>query len=97
VSIAREPSATGTVRDPRRAKLVETRQALIARWLGMAKRLEAQGKRQLAAEVREFARTLPPVRTDRERLAADFVRFLKEQRALQRPPPQRERDMELIR
>jgi MobA/VirD2-like, nuclease domain len=96
-SIAQELSATGTVRDPKRAKLIETRQALVAGWLGMAKTLEAQGERQLAAEVREFARTLPPVRTDRERLAAEFVRFLKEQRALRRPPPPPERDMELTR
>jgi hypothetical protein len=42
-------------------------------------------------------RTLPPVRTDRERLADDFVRFLKQQRAPERVPPQRERDMELTR
>ncbi|MGA7540496.1 MAG: hypothetical protein WBW93_17195, partial [Steroidobacteraceae bacterium] len=96
-SIAQELSATGTVRDPKRAKLIETRKALVAGWLGMAKTLEAQGERQLAAEVRVFARTLPPVRTDRERLAAEFVRFLKEQRALQRSPPPRDRDMELTR
>ena len=86
-----------TVRDPKRAKLIEVRQALVAGWLGMARTLEAQGERELAADVREFARTLPPVRTDRERLAAEFVRYLKEQRALQRPPPRRERDMELTR
>lgn len=96
-SIARELSATGSIRDPKRARLLETRKALVAGWLGMAKTLEAQGERQLAADVREFARTLPPVRTDRERLAEDFVRFLKEQRTVQRPPPQRERDMELTR
>ena len=96
-SIARELSATGAIRDPKRVKLVETRKALVAGWLGMARTLEAQGEPGLAADVREFARTLPPVRTDRERLAEDFVRFLKQQRAARRPPPRRERDMELTR
>lgn len=96
-SIARELSATGTVRDPKRPQLVETRKALVAGWLGLAKTLEAQGERQLAADVREFARTLPPVRTDRERLAEDFVRFLKEQRTAERPPPRRDPEIELTR
>ncbi len=96
-SIAQELSATGTIRDPKRAKLLETRKALVAGWLRIAQTLEAQGERSLAADVREFARTLPPVRTDRERLAADFVRFVKRQRAAERVSPQRERDMELTR
>ncbi|MGA7538835.1 MAG: relaxase/mobilization nuclease domain-containing protein [Steroidobacteraceae bacterium] len=96
-SIAQELSATGTVRDPKRTKLVETRKALVAGWLGIAKTLEAQGEKSLAADVREFARALPPVRTDRERLAENFVRFLKQQRNLERPARQRERDMELTR
>jgi hypothetical protein len=96
-SIARELSATGTVRDPKRPQLVETRKALVAGWLGLARTLEAQGERQLAADVREFARTLPPVRTDRERLAEDFVRFLKQQRAPERPPPRRDPHMVLTR
>jgi hypothetical protein len=96
-SIAQELSATGTIRDPKRAQLVETRKALVSGWLEIAQTLEAQGERSLAADVREFARTLPPVRTDRERLAEDFVRFLKQQRAPERAQPQRERDMELTR
>jgi MobA/VirD2-like, nuclease domain len=96
-SIAQELSATGTIRDPKRAQLVATRRALVAGWLGIAQTLEAQGERSLAADVREFARKLPPVRTDRERLADDFVRFLKQQRTPERVPPQRERDMELTR
>ncbi len=96
-SIARELSATGTIRDPKRPQLIETRKALVAGWLGLARTLEAQGERQLAVDVREFARTLPPVRTDRERITEDFVRFLKQQRAPERPPPRRDPDMELTR
>ena len=80
-----------------RGKLVETRRALVAGWLKTARTLESQGEPQLAAEVREFARTLPAVRTDRERLAATLIRVVKEQRAAKQAPPPRERDVELTR
>ena len=50
--------------------------------------LEAQGERTLAGEVRHFATTLPPVRTDRERLAAQLIGYLKAQRSA----PTREED-----
>lgn len=95
--IVRELGSTGTIRDPARGKLVETRKALVAGWLATAKTLDAQGEPELAADVREFARALPAVRTDRERLAAAFIRFVKEQWPLERPRPPRERDMELTR
>jgi hypothetical protein len=69
-SIAREVSRTKTISDPARAQLVETRKALIAGWNAVAAKLEAQGEITLSADVRYFAMHLPPVRTDRERLAA---------------------------
>jgi hypothetical protein len=42
--------------------------------------LDAQGEEILAGEVRYFAKHLPPVLTDRQRLAAEFVRFKEQQR-----------------
>lgn len=72
-SIARELSRTRTISDPARAQLLETRKALITGWNGAAAKLEAQGEITLGADVRYFAMHLPPIRTDRERLAACLI------------------------
>ena len=79
-SIASELASTRAIRDPARARLIETRKALVAGWMGVASTLEAQGESALARDVRSFARTLPPVLTDRERLATEFIRYVKDQR-----------------
>lgn len=42
-------------------------------WTAIAARLEAQGEIALGADVRYFAMHLPPVRTDRERLATHLI------------------------
>lgn len=77
-SVARELQKTSTIRDPARVKLVETRKAVVAGWIAVAKMLDAHGEIVLAADVRYFVSHLPPVRTDRERLAEEFVRFFNE-------------------
>jgi len=46
-----------------------------------ADQLDAQGETVLADEVRSFSRHLPPVLTDRERLAVQFLRHRASQRA----------------
>ena len=71
--IGRELSRAKIISDPARASLLKTRQALIASWKAVAARLEAQGEIALGADVRYFAMHLPPVRTDRERLAAQLI------------------------
>jgi hypothetical protein len=76
-SIAREISQTGTFRDPAHGKLLETRKAVVAGWMGIAATLDAQGEIVLAGDVRYFANHLPRVLTDRERLAGEFIRHLK--------------------
>jgi hypothetical protein len=73
--VVRELRSTGTVRDPAKSHLVETRNALVATWLRTADQLDAQGEAVLAGEVRRFSRHLPPVLTDRERLAAEFLKY----------------------
>lgn len=47
----------------------------------VASTLDAQEERMLASDVRHFASTLPPAWTDRERLAAQLIRFVKTQRS----------------
>lgn len=70
----KELAQTGAIRDPARAKLIRTRKAIIASWMRTADALDAQGEVVLAADVRHFAGNLPPVLTDKERLAIDFLR-----------------------
>jgi hypothetical protein len=76
-SVVSELSRTGTVRDPAHAKLQETRSAVTAGWMRIAETLDNQGEIILAGDVRYFAKQLPPVLTDRERLAQDFIRHLR--------------------
>lgn len=82
-SIAKELIKSGTIRDPGRAKLLETRKAVVAGWLGVATLLDRQGETALAADVRQFVRSMPPVLTDRERLAAELIRHARAQRSAQ--------------
>jgi hypothetical protein len=97
--IANELVQTGTIRDPARAKLIETRKAVIATWMKTADALDTQGEVVLAGEVRYFARHLPPVLTDRERLAIEFLRHRESRRAAQRAAeePIRDRGEEFAR
>jgi hypothetical protein len=67
--IAHELARTGTIRDPARDKLIETREAIVGSWMKTADALDAQGEVDLAGEVRYFAGHLPPVLTDKGRLA----------------------------
>jgi hypothetical protein len=74
---------TGTVEDPARARLLETRKSLVSTWMKAAEVLDAQGEEILAGEVSYFAKHLPPVLTDRQRVAAQFLRFKEQQRRVE--------------
>lgn len=91
-SIARELTSTGAVRDPAHNKLAATRKAIVAGWKAVADALDAQGEIVLAGEVRSFATHLPPVLTDRERLAGEFIRHVKAERSARTLGDERARD-----
>jgi hypothetical protein len=93
-SVAAELSRTGTVHDPARAELNETRKAVVARWAGIVDALGMQGDTTLADEVRQFVRRLPPILTDRERLAIELVRYLERAKSVERPAVARARSSE---
>ena len=102
--VARELHATGTVRDPSRPRLIETRRALMAGWQKAADTLERQGESGLADEVRRFVENLPPAMSDRQALAIRYAEFSAQQRATDRNEPQsgktqptKSRDDELTR
>lgn len=96
-SIAKELSTTRSIADPARGKLLETRKAVIAGWNAVADTLEAQGEIALAGDVKHFARHLPPVLTDRERLAAEFIRFVNTERSKKTRGDDRARDRTIER
>jgi hypothetical protein len=80
IDVAGQLRAAGSFHDPARAKLLETRKAITDGWLDVAGALDAQGEASLANEVRHFARHLPRVLTDKERVAAAFVQHLESTR-----------------
>lgn len=59
--------------------------------------MTAFGRLNPSQEVRQFASALPPVRTDRERLAAQFVGYLKARKAARMKEDDRVRDQTLER
>jgi hypothetical protein len=75
-SVVEELKKTGTVRDPRRKKLVDTRKAVFDSWMRAADMLDRQGEISLAGDVRYFVKHLPPVLTDRERTAAGILNHI---------------------
>lgn len=85
IGIAIELARSGTIEEPARAILLETRESLVSSWIRAAEVLDAQGEEVLAGEVRYFAKHLPPVLTDRQQLAAKFLRFTGQQRRRVQP------------
>lgn len=77
--VARDAHDPRSFADPARRRLLETRKALMDGWDRVAKTLEDQGERGLAAEVRTFVEQLPVVATDRQKLAIRFLQFKKDQ------------------
>jgi len=58
---------------PGRATLRDTRIAVERGWMAASQMLFAQGWHELAEKVTRFSNQLPPLRTDREHLAADLL------------------------
>ena len=61
--MATELAKNGRFSDPARAKLIETRTAVVANWMKIADTLDQQGDVVLAGDVRYFAKQLPPALT----------------------------------
>jgi hypothetical protein len=85
--IATQLAKNGGFSEPTRAKLVETRKAVVVNWMKIADTLDRQGEVILAGDVRYFAKRLPPALTDTERLAAKFVQHLASSREALRVRP----------
>jgi hypothetical protein len=88
-AVAKQIANGSVFNEPGRAKLIETRKAVVDGWLAVAKTLDRQGETKLAADVCKFVQEMPPVMTDKERLAYQFVQSFKERITPQKPDPVR--------
>jgi MobA/VirD2-like, nuclease domain len=84
MAIATEVNRNGYFGESAHAKIVETRKTVVANWLNIADTLDRQGEVSLASNVRYFAKQLPSVRTDTERLADHFAGHLAQSREARR-------------
>jgi hypothetical protein len=91
-SIVHELRATMPITEPARARLLETRRAVVEGWNAVASKLEAQGETVLGGQVRYFPMHLPRVLTDREPLAAVFTQFARAERSARTRRDDRARD-----
>jgi hypothetical protein len=74
--VATQLRETGSLHEPARAELRETRKAITHGWLDVADALDAHGEASLAGKVRHFARHLPRVLTDKERVPAALLQHV---------------------
>lgn len=96
-SVAQELARTGTISDPARSKVTETRRNVRASWVRVAEALEAQGEIELGGDVRHFAKTLPRGLTDREQLASQLIEHMRTARSHGSQNREHGRDDDLVR
>ncbi len=77
---------TGKV-DGERGKetLIETRKKVERGWWGVSEILAAQGQKELATEVKRFVSRMPPPRSDRELIAEQLRKHVRDARAREGP------------
>lgn len=81
---ARELAAGGLKPDPGKRVLLETREAVLDGWRGLADILERDGNPQLAGTVRRFAQSMPPPLTEKERTARQISLLVEAQKTRDR-------------
>lgn len=69
-----------------KARLLETRREVERGWWAVSDILVAEGRPELAAEVRRFSDQMPPPWTDRESIARTLRRHVSEMRTREDPP-----------
>lgn len=87
-AVAHELAHGGLKAEPGKAGLVATRQAVVSGWRALADLLDEQGYRDLSLAVRQFSIRMPPLHTDRERVAEQLLSAARA-RPIGAPPPVR--------
>ena len=80
IEVAHELGQGKPIQDPARARLLETRKAVVKGWMAVAAQLDRQGETKLAQEVRVFVEQMPPVKTDKEWIAEQLMKQPKPKR-----------------
>jgi len=80
VGVARELRAGGLQMGNGKSGLIETRKAVEHGWAALGQILAGDGRLELAERVRRFAENLPPPLTEREQVAVEILKQLREQR-----------------
>lgn len=78
--VARELQAGALSSEPGKVRLDDTRKTVKAAWLATASILRAQGQGELANDVDDFVKAMPPARTDKEAIAAGLLAQIGAQR-----------------
>jgi hypothetical protein len=84
-AVARDFSLDGGRPEPGKAKLLETRDNVRRAWWTVSEILILDKRPDLAAQVRRFAEQMPPLMTERERLADMLVKRIPPPRAREGP------------
>lgn len=84
--IARRMASSKTVDESGGASLLSTRRAIEHGWQAVARQLRTEGHVSLADAAARFAESMPAVRTDAERIAAQIQSHLPRARVMDRPP-----------
>lgn len=72
-AVARDVAAGTLATEPGKARMIQTRSAVLEGWQEVARGLRSRGEHGLAGEVEAFVRALPSVRTERERITDALV------------------------
>jgi hypothetical protein len=70
--------------EPGKASIMRSRETVVREWELTAKRLDEQGERLLAEDVRSFVKGMPPPRTEREWVAAGILTEVVRRQQLER-------------
>jgi len=85
IAVARGLRGGGVRPEDGHSRLEQTRREVERGWLALAERMDQEGKREIAAQVRRFVQRMPPVRTDRQWMAERMLASAARERA----PPTR--------
>lgn len=65
--------------EPIKTKMLKTREDVKRGWAAIRDQLKEEGKSSLAEQVERFVQTMPPVRTEKEWIAADIMQRVREE------------------
>jgi len=83
--VSREVTRGGLRAEPGRESLAQTRRVVEQAWWEISEILVRQGHRELAAEVVRFVSRMPPPESDREMIAAELRKQVRDERAREGP------------